>query len=97
MRNGLEATGGVEARGKLMGDRLIVDKAVCARRADGLLVEPLGVELAAFDARDLRADECGSVFEILGAVLRPYFELPVVSPQGFEMPLPLVGSCGVPG
>ena len=34
----LEATCCVESRGELVGDRLIVDKAVVVRRADGLFV-----------------------------------------------------------
>ena len=58
----------VEARGQFVGDRLIVDEAVGARRADGLFVEPIGVELAALDARNLGADQRGAVLEILRAV-----------------------------
>ena len=85
MRDLLEATRRVEARGQFVGERLIVDKAVCVCRADGLFVQMLGVELAAFDARDLRADQRGAVFEILRAVLRPDFELSVVGGQRLEM------------
>ncbi len=44
----LEAARRVEAGGELIGERLIVDKAVDARRADGLLVKALGIELPAF-------------------------------------------------
>ena len=78
MRDLLEAARRVEARGEFVGERLIVDKAVGARRADGLFVKTLGVELAAFDARDLGADQCGAVLEIFGAILRPDLELPVM-------------------
>ena len=85
MRDLLETACRVEARGELVGERLIVDKAVCARRADGLFVEVLGIELAAFDACDLCAYQRGAVFEILRAILRPYFELSVVSGQSLEM------------
>src|ERR1700694_4285391 len=35
----LEATRRVEAGGQFIGERLVVDKAVCASRADGLFVE----------------------------------------------------------
>ena len=48
-----------------------MNKAVVAGRADGLFVEALGVELPAFEASDLGADQCGAVLEILRAVLRP--------------------------
>ena len=91
MRDLLETARRVEARGELVGERLVVDKAVCARRADGLFVKALGVELAAFDACDLGADQRGAVLEILRAILRPDFELPVVSGQSLEMLLSLVG------
>ena len=75
MRDFLEAARRVEARGELVGERLVVDKAVCAGRADGLFVEALGIELAAFDPGDLRADQRGAVLEILRAILRPDLEL----------------------
>jgi len=39
MRDLLKPMRGVEARGKLIGERLVVDKAVCAGRANGLFVE----------------------------------------------------------
>ncbi len=74
-----------------------MDKAVCARGADGLLVQAHGIEVAAFYSRDLRADERGTVFKILRAILRPDLELSMVSGQRLEMLLSLVGSCGVPG
>ena len=81
MGNLLEATRRVEARGEFVGERLVVDKAVGAGRADGLFVEPLGIELAAFDAGDLRADQRGAVLEILRAILGPDLELSVVGGQ----------------
>ena len=69
-----------------------MDKAVCVRRADGLFVEMLGIEFAAFDACDLCAHQCGAVLEILRAILRPYLELPVVGGQSLEMLPSLVGN-----
>ena len=62
-----------------------MDEAVVARRPDGLFVQPLGIELAAFEARDLRADQRGAVREILRAVLRPDLELSVVGGQRLDM------------
>ena len=67
----LEATSGKEASGKLVRDRLIVDESVCASRADGHLIELLGIERAALDARDFGADERSAVSEVRGAVLGP--------------------------
>ena len=67
----LEAARRVEARGKLVGERLVVDEAVRAGRADGLFVEALGVELAALDAGDLRADQRGAVSQNSPGSSRP--------------------------
>ena len=85
MRDLLETACRVEARSEFVGERLIMDKAVRVRRADGLLVKTLGIELAALNACDLGAYQRGAVFEILRAILRPYFELSVVSGQSLEM------------
>src|SRR6202166_629934 len=85
----------VEARGQLAGERLIVDKAVCAGRADGLFVEALGIELAALNTCDLGAHQCGAVFEILRAILRPSCELSVMDGQSLEMLPSLVGYRGI--
>jgi hypothetical protein len=87
---GLEAAPSVEARGQLVGERLVVDEPIVTGRADGLLVEPHRVKLATFDARDLRSHECRTVFESLRTVLRPNGELIVLGYQSLEMlPLPI--------
>ena len=95
MRNGLEAASGVEARCKLVGERFVVDEAVCAGRADRLFVETLGVQRPAFDARDLRADQRSAVCEILRAMLRPCEKLSVVGGQRLGMLLVLRGERGI--
>jgi len=97
VRDLLETTCRVEAGGEFVGERLIVDKAVCVRRVDGLFVKMLGLDFAAFDTCDLGADQRGAIFEILRAVLRPYFELSVVGGQSLEMLASLVGRCGLAG
>src|SRR3984893_5585932 len=56
MRYFIEATRRVEARSQFIGERLIVNKAVGACRADGLFVEVHGIERAAFDPGDFRPD-----------------------------------------
>src|SRR6266404_3369009 len=78
IRDLLEPTRRVKARGPFVGNRLIVNKAICAGRADRLLVETLSIELAAFDPGDLCADKCNAVLEILGAILCPDLQLVVV-------------------
>ena len=95
VRDLLEAARRVEARGEFVGERLVVNEAVGARRADGLFVEALGVELAAFQAGDLGADQRGAVLEVLRAILRPDLELSVVGGQSLQMLLALVGGCGI--
>src|SRR6267142_3913259 len=72
--NLLEATRRIEARSQFIGERLIVNKAVCASRTDGLLVEALGIEFPAFDPRDLGADQRGAVLEIVRAIRCPDFK-----------------------
>src|SRR5438132_621100 len=90
MRDLLEAACRVEARSEFVGERLIVDKAVCVRRADGLLVKTLGIELAALNASDLGTHQRAPVFEILRAILRPCFELSVMGDQSLKMlPVPV--------
>ena len=76
-----EPTRRVEARGELVCERLVVDEAVGACRADGLFVEVLSIELAPLQARDLGADQRGAVLEVLRTVLRPDLQLPVMRGQ----------------
>src|SRR6266404_7787363 len=87
----------VKARGQFVSERLIVNKAICAGRADRLLVETLSIELAAFYSRDLCAEQCDTVLEVLRAVPRPNVELVVVGFQGLEMLLFLIGRREIPG
>src|SRR3984893_17971266 len=52
----LESARGIEAGSEFVGERLIVNKTIGARRADGLLVEALGVKLPAVETSDLGGD-----------------------------------------
>src|SRR3984885_8248589 len=85
MSNFLEAARRVEAGRKLVGERLVVNEAVRASRADCLFVEPLGLDLAAFEARDLCGDQRGAVIEIFGAVLGPFLDLTLVGSQSLQV------------
>ena len=66
-------------------------KPLARGRADGLFVEALGIQLAAFETSDLGADQRRAVCEILGAVLRPHLELLVMGGQRLQMAGPLAG------
>src|ERR1700681_4379759 len=90
VRDFLKTTCRVKAPGEFVGERLVVDKVICAGRADGLLVEAHRVEGAAFNSRDLGGDKRSSVGEVLGAVLRPRVELLVVGGQRLQMAIALV-------
>jgi hypothetical protein len=85
IRDLFEASGCVESRGKFIGDRFIVDKAVSVCGADGLFVKMLSIELAALDASDLGAHQGGAVLEIFRAIPRPDFELSMMGGQSLEM------------
>jgi len=63
--NLLEAARRIEVGSELVGERLVVNKAVGAGRADGLFVEAFGIELPAFDPRNLGADQRGAIIEIV--------------------------------
>ena len=93
----LEATRRVEAGGEFVGECLMVNKAVGAGRADGLFVEAHRVSIAAVDTSNLGTDQCGAVFEIVRAIRRPYFELPVVGGQSLDMLSAPVGGRGIAG
>src|SRR5882762_1769092 len=93
MRDLLKPMRGVEARGKLVGERLVVDKAVCAGRANGLFVEAHSVNIAAFDAGSLRRNQGRTVLEVLGAGLCPELKLLMVGLQRRQKARPLISRC----
>src|SRR6266851_9972669 len=65
VRELLEPTRRVKARGQFVSERLIVNKAICAGRTDRPFVETLSIELAAFEARDLGGDQRRPVRKVL--------------------------------
>src|SRR5260370_7704878 len=88
MRDLLEPMRSVEARGEFVGESLVVNKAVCACRADGLLVKMLGVKYAALDTGDLCADKRSAAFEILRPLYCPALDLPLPPPPTPPIPPP---------
>src|SRR5262249_15703221 len=71
MRDLLESARGVEAGSQLVGERLVVDEAVCACRHDGALVEVHSIERASLDPGDLSADQRCTILEVLRTNCRP--------------------------
>src|SRR5262249_28881678 len=89
----LETPRQIEARGELVSERLIVDKAIYVRQADGLFVETLSVELPAFDSCGLRTNQRGTISEILRAILRPYVKLSLVGGERLPIQEPRLCRC----
>src|ERR1700721_1037273 len=85
----------VEPGGELISDGFVLNEAVVAGCPNRPLVEAHRVEVAAFDPRDFGAYQCGTVFEILGAVLRPYCKLPMGIVQSFEVCLSRALACRI--
>src|SRR5260370_2554613 len=95
--NLLEATRRIEAGSEFICEALIGNKAACAGRADRPFVEVHRLNVAAVDAGNLGVDQRGAGFEILRAILRPYFELPLVGGQSLDMLSTPVGGRGIAG
>src|SRR5262249_30515269 len=87
----VEATRRVKAGSQLVGERLVVNKAVRACRRDSALVEIHGLERASLDTGNLRAHQGDPVLEIFPAVLSPDSKSTLVIGQGFQVLLPLTG------
>src|SRR5262249_21234433 len=64
---------------------LAVDKAICACRRDGPLVQLHGFESAALDTSNLGADQRCAILEVLWTIRREGPELSLVLPKCFAM------------
>src|SRR5262245_60845870 len=64
----VQATRRVKAGSQLVGERLVVDEAVSARRRDGALVQIHGIERTSLDTGDLSADESCTILEVLRTI-----------------------------
>ena len=96
-RNFLEAARRVKASGPLVGDRLIVDKALGVRRTHGFLIEVLSVEHAAFNPGDFRTHDRCAILKGDRVVLGPHVELLVVTDESLEVLPPLVARGNIVG
>src|SRR6516164_6749866 len=65
MRDLLQAARGVKAGCQLVGERLVLDKAVDACRHDGALVKIHGIERTSLETRDFSADQRCTIREVL--------------------------------
>src|SRR5262249_47776854 len=90
-----EATRRVKASSQLVGERLVVDEAVCACRRDGALVEVHGIEWAFLDTGNLSADQRGTILEVLRTIRRPGPKLALVLSKCFSMLGVRVGAQGL--
>src|SRR5258705_4944096 len=71
MRYFIEATGRVEARSKFVGERLVLDEAIEAGRADTPLIEPPSIDVTALPASEFGSHQRRAAFAALPAALRP--------------------------
>src|SRR5262249_57449191 len=74
-----------EAAGQLVGQCLMVDKAVGAGGADGSLVQVHRLERSPLDARNLRADHHRTTLEVLRTIRRQGPKLSLVLSKRFSM------------
>src|SRR6516225_9463221 len=95
MRDLLEAAGRVKARGQLVGERLVMDKAVCARRRDGVLIKLHGLQRASLDTGNLGANQRGAVLKVLRTMRRKVPKLSCVPSKRVYMLGVWVGAYGV--
>src|SRR5262245_52978737 len=81
----LEAARSVKAGSQLIGQRLVVYKAVCACRADRTLVQVHGTGRASCDTGNLGSDRRCTIVEVLRTIPRQAPELSLVLPTCFAM------------
>src|SRR6516164_11318091 len=95
MRDRLETALGVKARGQLVGERLVVDKAVCACRHDRALVQVHAVERASLDTGNLGPYQHCAVLKVLRTVRCKVPKLSFVPSKRFSMLSVRVGAHGL--
>src|SRR5260370_23104875 len=89
--DGLEAARRIEAGSEFIGERLIVNKAVGASRANGLFVKALGLQFPLFQTRELGANQCRPGCEPCRTVVCPDRYLLEMRCQRLQMLGPLCG------
>src|SRR6516162_1304928 len=90
-----EITCSVEAGGKLVGKRFVLDETACACRRDGTLVQVHGVKRPSLNAGDLGSDQRGTIVEILWTIRRPGPKLSLMPSKCFSMLGVRVGTDGL--
>src|SRR6202008_2225056 len=92
MGNVLKSTSRMEAPSQFVSERLVLDKAIFARRPDCLLVQPHSIKVAAFEAGDLGRHQSVLVAESRWIVFRPLAQLFLVRRQKGAPPTLLFSS-----
>src|ERR1700676_2860212 len=85
VRQFVEPTCSTEDRCGFMRNRLVVNKAVIARRADGDFIEVHRLAILIFNARNLSFKENGSAFKVDGTLICPNLKLLMVGNQSCKM------------
>src|SRR5262249_19732364 len=81
----LEAARRIQAGGQLVGECLVVDKAVCACRPDGALVQVHGLKRASLDTGNLGSDQRCTILEVLRTIRCRGLKLLPVSRERFSL------------
>src|ERR1700744_1380812 len=95
MRDLLETTCQVKAGRNLVGHALNMGQTILSRGENGLLVKAHGLKFPASYSCDSPSKKTCAAFEILRAILRPYFELSMVRGQCLKLLPLLVRMCGI--
>ncbi len=74
-RDRLKAAPRVKVGSQLLGQRLVLNEAVFLCRINGAFIELFRLEMTAFDAGQLRRHQELPILKVLGAGLRPEFQL----------------------
>src|SRR5215813_9928339 len=85
LRDLLEAACCVKAGSQLVGERLVVDKAIRACRHDGAFVQVHGVERASLETGNLCGYQRCTIFEVLRTMRCPGLKLLPVSRERFSL------------
>jgi hypothetical protein len=81
----------MESPGQLVGEGFVVSEAVLAGGADRRLVEAFSLQFLSVEASDLGGDQRDTVSEVVGAVIGPDLDLPVVRSERLRAARMLLG------
>src|SRR5215469_14662051 len=91
VENSGETSAGVELRGNLACNPLILYKTILTSQFDGIFVVAHGFKITALDARDFSRNQCRAVTEVFAASFGPGIDLPFVRRQCVSIEFLLLG------